>query len=1227
MKKLFFVLLLVIGYHGDSKGQPSNPGLEITRRNFQSKQVVPPSPEAAELGKYGNVPVSLFTGTPTVSIPLVELKGNFLSLPVSLSYNHMGLKPEEIAPWTGLGWALNAGGVITRSVMGDPDVDANYYKTPSPLASVPTDEYEKQLYYEQIRLHLTETQPDVYYYNFMGHSGKFVISPGNVIINKEKSYLKIEKDFAGAEADFSITDEQGIKYEFKAQEWTLMTPTDDEVGAPSPIPRNYISSWYLSKMIAPNGLERIEFDYYTPENAQSTLSPSLSPNSITFTKTEYQTYTSTEPETEWWNLPITSTMYTIANPAISISKKYIKKAALIKNDVTIGYIDFESDVNTRQDLGDADFDGERLLKKVKLYNVSNSVSTLVKEFAMTYAYFGSSQAESPGYYRRLMLKTVQEMSINNIVTPDKPPYTFIYYGESAIMPERYPSGLDHWGYYNGQANLYGSTRTLIPTVAVTTLPYVTGPQGLGANREANPDSSILTVMARINYPTGGYTTFEYEGNRGGANDLVGGVRIKEMIDHSFTDKPAIVKRYEYLNEEGNSSAETALYPNYVIPSTWENLDNCVPTLSLSVRVARTWNATISANSTFGLGTIQGSHVGYRRVTEYQTDLATNKSLGKTVYTYDIQGFNEIDNHIGNGELLKQQTFDNGNKLLEELVNTYTYEDFDGEKLISRKLVGLTEQSNATVLYSKTVGSVTTYRYYPPIMCTGVESGFIALYNVPSQVEYWNNEYLPQRKKLTQQTRKVYNSIYNNYLTYTKNFTYANAAHTYPTLIEETDSKTDKVFTSIKYAADYTISCSPSPEAGSAAAAIKDMQDKNMMGIPVETLQYRENSSGGNRRYINGEYIQHKSGLPEKIYYLQASPMPTSITASTASCLAATQSIDANYRLVATLSYDPYMNLREEKKTDDVVTTYFWGYDNRYPVAKVLGKTHTQSLTSGIDQSVLDNPSTETTLRTELDKLRLLKEALVTTQTYRPMVGMISAQDASGKRLVYEYDDLNRLVNIKDGNDIIKNFRYNYGSGTAPTASAQTLFYNAAIQGTYTKAGCSLPQYGEGVVYKIPYGKYAAANQTDADNLAAADLAANGQNYANAVGVCGWKNAVLNQTVYKADCSYVEGPPVGVTYTVPSGKYFSAVSQADADAKAAAEVTALGQAYANLHDVCSCIGEGKKYINGVCENGMKLQAGSYYENGQWVCPYYYVWSDSSVSEYYYIYQSEPCPIDP
>jgi hypothetical protein len=1231
MKKLHFILLTALLWHGMANSQPANPGLEITRNQFQAKQVISPSPEAASLGKYGNIPVSLFTGTPSVSIPLMELKGIFLSLPVSLSYNNTGFKPEEIAPWTGLGWALQAGGVITRSVMSDPDMGDNYYKTPSPLAPVPTDEYQKQLYYESVRIKEIEIQPDVYYYNFMGHSGKFMVKPDGTIIKKEKSYLKIVWS-GGIDSDFIITDEQGIQYEFRALEQTTISPVDDQPGAPPMITRSFISAWYLSKVIAPNGMEELEFEYYSPEYAQSTMSGALTNNSVTYTRSQYISPSGDPISVLWPYQALTNSTYTFQPPAIAIYKKFVKKATLRKNNVSIGYIDFESDLNARVDLGDADFNGERRLSKVKLYNTSNSVSTLMQEFDLGYDYFGINQPESPGYYRRLMLKTIQEISPNTPTTPSPPPYTFHYNGETAIMPMRFTTSLDHWGFYNGQPNMYGLSPTLIPTVNVMGSPYVSGNLGLGANRDPDASSAGLTILGRIDYPTGGYTTFDYEGNSGSIyssldNTIrpVGGLRLREMIDYSFPGKPAIVKRYDYKNEDESSSGQIAYYPQYYTVSTWEDLTYCIP---FDPMVIRTYNATISASSTFGLGTIQGSHIGYSRVMEYQTELATGKPLGKTVYAYDIQGFNEIDNHIGNGELLKQQTFDNGDKLLEETTNTYTYEDFLSDRVVSRKLLSLSAQSNATKLYRKISGTNTSYLYYPPTICGFIESGYGALYDVRTQYDHIENEFLPQRSKLDQQVRKVFDNTSNTYLTYTKKFTYGNIAHTYPTLIEEADSKIDKVFTSIKYVADYTTSCSPAAQTGSMAAALSDMQGKNMMGIPVEKLQYRENSVAANRRYVSGQFTQYKSGLPEKIYYLQASPLPTSVTASQASCNAATQLIDNNYRLVATITYDAFMNLQEESKANDMVTTYFWGYDHRYPVAKVTGKTYSESLTSGISQSVLDNPASENALRTELNKLRTLSGALTSTHTYQPMVGMISATDSRGLMITYEYDVLNRLVNIKNNDEIVKNFRYNYGLGSAPTTSTQTLFYNDAAQASFTRAGCTGTSIGETVIYKVPYGKYAAVSQTAANNMAAADITANGLNYANSVGRCFWNNqAQQSGSLLKNDCSPTQGPPIPFTYTVYAGKYKSFTSQADANAQATAEIAALQQSWINSYGECSCVGDGKKYINGNCESPAPTTIGGYFENGQWTCVYRYFFSDGTSSENYYYYQSDPCPVAP
>ena len=80
------------------------------------------------------------------------------------------------------------------------------------------------------------------------------------------------------------------------------------------------------------------------------------------------------------------------------------------------------------------------------------------------------------------------------------------------------------------------------------------------------------------------------------------------------------------------------------------------------------------------------------------------------------------------------------------------------------------------------------------------------------------------------------------------------------------------------------------------------------------------------------------------------------------------------------------------------------------------------------------------------------------------------------------------------------------SGPAPGAGSLSfsgtydtqvnLSYSNAKSGTFTKS-CTPPQIGSSVTYLVPQYKYAAIDQTTADNLAAADVQANGQAAANA----------------------------------------------------------------------------------------------------------------------------------
>lgn len=57
------------------------------------------SPNVASLGTFGDIPVSLFTGTPDISIPLIDLKGKDLSLPIVLRYHPGGIKPNQRGGW------------------------------------------------------------------------------------------------------------------------------------------------------------------------------------------------------------------------------------------------------------------------------------------------------------------------------------------------------------------------------------------------------------------------------------------------------------------------------------------------------------------------------------------------------------------------------------------------------------------------------------------------------------------------------------------------------------------------------------------------------------------------------------------------------------------------------------------------------------------------------------------------------------------------------------------------------------------------------------------------------------------------------------------------------------------------------------------------------------------------------------------------------------------------
>ena len=58
--------------------------LGVTEPDFRRDMVIPPSPEAQAFAKYGNTPVSLYTGTPQINIPIWQYAGAEMQYPISL---------------------------------------------------------------------------------------------------------------------------------------------------------------------------------------------------------------------------------------------------------------------------------------------------------------------------------------------------------------------------------------------------------------------------------------------------------------------------------------------------------------------------------------------------------------------------------------------------------------------------------------------------------------------------------------------------------------------------------------------------------------------------------------------------------------------------------------------------------------------------------------------------------------------------------------------------------------------------------------------------------------------------------------------------------------------------------------------------------------------------------------------------------------------------------------
>lgn len=253
------------------------------------------SPTAASLGKYGDYTANYNSGVPNISIPLYTLESKDLSMPISLSYHASGLKVHDAASWVGAGWSLNAGGVITRSVVGTPDDGAL-----AGTSIFATGHYKDYGYNSYLWVHGTgygstsdqkrpddgaflngykDGEPDMFAFNINGTSGKFYFNDDRTAVLVPEQDLKIQADFSVGNGftGFVVTSSEGTKYYFgksgnngSVDPIELTIPMTFEDGAAFQQKAN--SSWYLNKIVSVDGMDSILLKYATETYSYYTLS-------------------------------------------------------------------------------------------------------------------------------------------------------------------------------------------------------------------------------------------------------------------------------------------------------------------------------------------------------------------------------------------------------------------------------------------------------------------------------------------------------------------------------------------------------------------------------------------------------------------------------------------------------------------------------------------------------------------------------------------------------------------------------------------------------------------------------------------------------------------------------------------------------------------------------------------------------------------------------------------
>ncbi|NOW98954.1 DUF5977 domain-containing protein [Mucilaginibacter sp. SG564] len=1166
--------------------------------------------------------MNLSTGVPAITIPLYEITSGGFKIPVTLSYHAAGNKVTDLASWAGLGWSIDAGGEISRRVQGGPDDNSNGYlhghlRDASTIS--PCTNNDDVIYLISNSSGEYDALPDIFSYNFPGADGKFFLNGQNnyqptlIPFAPVKVNRNPKPNDPSSIASFNITDDHGNIYDFGTT--GAIENTNSFSGGVSTQSQ---SAWMLERMLSQDRRDTVFFNYV---NSIVTTPPETS-ESLTVDDAVSSVGLPSAPNPYFENK---GTLNPVSYEASTVNEKQIN-SILFKN----GKVLFHQSDADRQDLLTSS--GVKSLKDIQVYayDYKTKAYQLLKTIKFFQSYFIK---DNDATTQRLRLDSIQILNAQGLSIQH---YRFEY--NPLPLPKYTTFGKDYWGYYNGK----DGQSSLIPQQTVefsnsgagTISTYTIGsdtPNG------RDPDSVYMqaSILTKIFYPTGGYTTFKYQTNQyrdtDGSTKLAGGLRVTSVNSFDGVSPYPLSKTYQYY-----SPVKNFVLNNYFFTITrqhkyWAGSNDG------EVVAGRKRSRIFMSAPTNQLLPWDGSPVTYTQVVEYQGNGVYNS--GKSVYNFTWS--NDLNAARATEKPLASSFFFLRGLLLSKSIykhlpsNNYQIVERETHKYTAFPLTWYNNVGIASVKQVVNEGGAGGSFMHDAAGEEGQDCQYwqFARYDIPSDDNY--------------QISKVVNVYDQNdttkFTTDTVKYYYDNIVHQQVTREVHTDSRNKVTASRVKFPADYI----PSGGSGTGNAVLDKMLEINMQAFPIESWDTLKNATAG---IISGQVnsfsiAKGKMGavVPDKILKLG---IIKPLSDFTPSGISGGQLVYDN-RYIQKISFDAYdtkNNLTRYTVDTKTPTRIIWDYLNDLPIAEVVNSPDTAAYTSfeadgkgnwaysgvpiadntapsgnlaynlssgSVTFNALNNTkpysiyywsktgsasvngSTGTMVMTNskgwslfkhslapgiatitmsgnviIDELRMYADgAQMKTYTYRPLIGIGDITDAKENTQYFEYDDFQRLSNVRDTHgNIIKNVAYNYAvNKTLP----QEIFLSAPAPGTFTRTNCGTGQIGSQVSYTEPYGKFTSTiSQADADQQAQNALAIDGPNYANTTGTCRtpYLNAETWHDYQKNNCG-VGLAGSTVRYTVPLGTYSSLISQDDADQQAQNDIAQNGQTYANNNGSC------------------------------------------------------------